>query len=457
MSVQPDLTLALAQEAAAIGSPPLAPHDVEQVRRLMLDLLGVSLYGSTMPWTRALGSWAMDLRNAGQAPVVGSGFRAPAHVAALVNGSAGHGYELDDTHNSSMSHPGAVIIPAVLSAVAGTAASAAQVFAAIAAAYEVMGRIGMAANAARVISRGYHPTALFGAFGATAGVGLMYGFDAATLSSAWGHALSLTGGSMQFSDELAGTTVKRLHAGYAALHGILAADMAKAGIAAPARALDGKYGLLALYGDATQPHELLRPGQRNLQIHNISMKPYSCCRLFHSVIDALEDATNGFMIPIDGVQHIRVLGPEVIFDQHMLRRPRSVMAAQYSLPYVVGATLAYGPNRFDAYQDRYFNDPAILRLADIVEGDRDLEIESHYPARMGAAVELKLTDGTTREALVMDSLGTPERPLSVDAIQTKGQSLLDSARLTYDMDAARHTIWNASDAGALVDLFATQN
>jgi 2-methylcitrate dehydratase PrpD len=93
-------------------------------------------------------------------------------------------------------------------------------------------------------------------------------------------------------------------------------------------------------------------------------------------------------------------------------------------------------------------------LEDKVEGIRDPAIEAHYPARMGAAVELHFADGSTREAQVMDSRGTPARPRSVDGIQSKGQSLLDSAGMKIDMAAARRTIWNATDAQALVDLFA---
>ena len=259
---------------------------------------------------------------------------------------------------------------------------------------------------------------------------------------------------MQFSDEPAGTAVKRLHAGYGAHHGVLAASMAKAGISAPARALDGKYGVLALYGADTRPQALLPSRERALQIHDISMKPYSCCRLFHSVIDALDEVTRDSAVPPAGVQRIHVRGPEALFNQHMLRRPRSVMAAQYSLPYAVGATLAYGSSRFDAYQDRYFDDPAILGLADKVEASRDMEIEAHYPSRMGAAVEVHFGDGSKRAAQVMDSRGTPERPLSVDAVQAKGQSLLDSAGIKFDMGAAREVIWKAQDAQALVDLFA---
>ncbi len=451
---QQDLSQAFAEEIILLGKAALSAEDVEQVRRLMLDVIGVALYGSTMPWAQALVKWAGDFSGAGKAPVIGTSLKVPPQVAALVNGSASHGFELDDTHNSSMSHPGGVIIPAVLAAAAGTGASSAQVFSAIAAGYEAMARVGMAANAATVIARGYHPTALLGPFGAAAGVAVLQGFDAATLLCAWGHALSLTGGSMQFSGEPAGTTVKRLHAGYGAQHGVLAAAMARAGIAAPTRSLDGRYGMMALYGGDTQPHELLASPQRALQIHDISMKPYSCCRLFHAMIDALAEVTQGKTISHDKVKRIRIRGPVAMFDQHMLARPKSVMAAQYSLPYVVGATLAYGPTRFDAYLDKHFEDMSILGFGEKIECERDAEIEATYPGQMGGAVEIEFTDGTTWHSKVMESQGTPAHPLSVEAIQTKGQSLLDSAGVKFSMEAARQAIWTSDNGQALVNLHA---
>lgn len=449
-----DFTRLFAEEITALGQARLSDDDTEQVRRLVLDLICVARYGSTMPWARALARWAGDFQESGRAPVIGTSLRVQPQVAALVNGSASHGYELDDTHNASMSHPAAVIIPAVLAAASGTDVSASLVFAAIAAGYEAMARVGRAANAAHIISRGYHPTALLGPFGAAAGVAAIQGLDAAALSCAWGHALSLTGGSMQFSAEPAGTTVKRLHAGYGAQHGVLAVAMSAAGISAPLRSLDGPYGVLRLYGGDCQPGELLPETNRRLQVHDISMKPYSCCRLFHALIDALTNVTNQSTVRAAEVSRIRVRGPAAMFEQHMLARPRSVMAAQYSLPYVIGVTLAYGATRFDAYSEAFWDDPAILAFAEKLECERDAQIEATYPGQMGGAVEIQFADGSTRQSLVMESKGTPAHPLSVGTIEAKGQSLLDSAGLDFSVASARREIWNAKSAHALVELLA---
>jgi 2-methylcitrate dehydratase PrpD len=453
MTVAVGKTIAFAKQVLEIGPSTLTEADREQLRRLILDLLGVSRIGATLPWTREMIAWAESFRGSGQAPVVGSNLTVAPSIAALVNGTAAHGYELDDTHDASMSHPGAVVIPAALAVAAQRGSSADDTLAAIACGYEAMARVGMAADAARVIHHGHHPTALFGPFGAAAAAARLMGLDEQGLARAWGHALSLAGGSMQFSDEPEGTTVKRVHAGYGAHNGVLAAEFAARGISAPARALDGKYGFMALYSKSPRMEELTVPLGAPLQIHVVSFKPYSCCRLFHSLIDGLREVSDDFELRPESIERIAVRGPGVLVDQHMMRRPTSVMAAQYSLPFVVGATLVYGPHRYDSYREDRLSDAGILSLADRVECKADTEIEAHYPAQMGTAVEITRVDGTRRSATVMNSRGTAANPLSTEALYAKAEGLVREIEPRIDLGAARGKLWDAATGRDLACLF----
>ncbi len=455
MGAAKNATIAFAAQILDIGARAPSPGDREQLRRLMLDCLGVSQIGATLEWTREMVDWAGRFKGTGAAPVVGTQLTMAPHLAALINGTAAHGYELDDTHDASMSHPGAVVIPAALAVAAETGASGDATLSAISCGYEAMARVGMAAHAARVIHKGFHPTALFGLFGSAAATAALMRFDSAALARAWGHALSLAGGSMQFSDEPRGTTVKRLHAGYAAHNGILAAEFAARGIEAPAHSLDGKYGFLALFGEEPDLAALKVPEGGTLQIHTISFKPYSCCRLFHSLIDGLRDVSDGFELKPDAIREINVRGPGVLAEQHMLSRPTSVMAAQYSLPFVVGASLAYGPYRYDSYREEKLSDPAILALADLVTCAPDAEIEAHYPAQMGSSVELVRANGTRRFAKVMNSRGTAANPLTTDVLFDKAAGLVSDITPRIDLGSARAALWkNGTDGRALARLFA---
>ena len=154
------------------------------------------------------------------------------------------------------------------------------------------------------------------------------------------------------------------------------------------------------------------------------MKPYPCCRLFHSTIDALREVTEGFSLAHSDIAHIKVGGPAIMVTQHMLRRPVSVMAAQYSLPFAVGASLVHGASEYDAYGEDKFEDAAILRFCDTVEAVEDSAMEAAFPEHFGSWVELRTEAGEIRRSDVLDSFGTPARPMDMTAIEDKIAGLL---------------------------------
>jgi 2-methylcitrate dehydratase PrpD len=362
--------------------------------------------------------------------------------------------ELDDTHDSSVTHPGAVVIATALAVGTSEERSSGDIMAAIAAGYETMGRIGRATGAADIIEHGFHPTALFGGFGAATTAAKLMGMDAERLTRAWGLMLSMAGGSMQFSQDPVGTTVKRLHGGYGAHNGTMAAEFARLGIDGPSQAFDGVYGLCNIFGRSPDVSELTNEPDAPLEIHNISLKPYPCCRLFHSTIDALRDVTAGFTVPAEQISAIRIGGPEIMVTQHMMRRPTSVMAAQYSLPFTMGASLAFEPSDYAAYEENNLNNAAILDVADKVEAVSDADLDAVFPAHFGSWVELVAHDGSVRRADVLDSYGTPARPMPVSAIEEKVAGLIAPLADAPDVSqiAARVAAFCDEEAGGLENL-----
>lgn len=406
-----DRTATLANELIGLDADDLTSDDHNQLGRLLLDHLGCVYRGASLPWGAAMRDWAKPYDGSGKAVVIGAGLSVQPPVAALVNGAAAHGLELDDTHDESVTHPGAVVIAAALAVGAQAGSSGRDVLAAIVAGYEAIGRVGAATGAAELIERGFHPTALFGCFGSAVTAARLMGLNADQLVRAWGLALSMTGGSMQFSQDPEGTTVKRLHGGYSAHHGALAAELARAGMAGPAQAFDGRYGLLALYGETPAIGRLDGNPDGVREIHRISFKPYPCCRLFHSTLDALAEVTDDYRIQPEDIAAIDVGGPAILVTQHMLRRPTSVMAAQYALPFTLATAFYHGPRATEGFAPEAQTDPRILDLADRVTSHPDDAFEAAFPAHFGSSVSLTTRTGERREVRVLDSLGTPANPL----------------------------------------------
>ena len=419
----PDLTAALAGDVLDLTYDGLSDADLLQLKRLVFDHLAVCRRGAEAAWSRAVQDYARALQTGGGAAVFGAGFTASPVVAALANATAAHGLELDDTHDESITHPGAPVIAASLAVAQTLGLGGRDVLPAIAAGYEVVGRIGAATGAAEVLERGNHPTALFCGFGVVAAVAKLFGLERDSLIAAWGLQLSAAGGSMQFSIDAAGTAVKRLHGGYAAHGGILAAELARRGLAGPGRAFDGEYGLCRLYGSAPQFDRLTKGGGDALEIHAISFKPYPCCRLFHSTLDALATVTDGFALPADAIRRVAVGGPAVLATQHMLRRPESEMAAQYSLPFTLGAAMVFGPEAIEGFAEPALSDSRVLEFADRVEALPDDDLDAAFPRHFGSWVEIERKDGEKRRADVLDSLGTPSRPMTEAALIGKYTTL----------------------------------
>ncbi len=442
-----DISATFAEHILAIAPATLDAADHEQAGRLLFDFAGCSYGGTRQRTVSALHRWAAAYAGAGKSGVVAAALRVPAPFAALVNGTAAHSYEVDDTHDASMSHPASVVIPAALAVAAECSPAGAEFVAAIIAGYEAMTRIGVAANASHVIEYGFHPTALFGGFGAAAAAAKLRGLDGEGLRCAWGHALSMASGSMQFSDETVGTAVKRVHAGYAAQQGVLAVELVRAGIEAPQRALDGKYGFFKLYGRDPRP-ELLCERRGRFAIHEISFKPYACCRQFHSMIDGLRETTENFA-KTPAINAITVRGPRVLSDQHMLRRPASPMAAQYSLPFVVGATLEFGPTRYDAFASENLDNASILHWADMVQIEYDEKLQEQYPAHFGTEVEVGFSDGSMRRERILDSRGTPARPFTSEQLREKAESLTAQCQPPLDLDLLQATIEDLPKANSI--------
>ncbi len=452
-----DRTAALANWVSAFRPADLNADDLARLKALLIDNAGVTLRGMALPWGTALTAFARPYRGQGRCRIYGTPLTVPPTVAGLANATAAHGLELDDTHDESITHPGAVVIATAMAVGVAEHRDGAEVLAAIALGYETMARVGMATGAAHILEHGWHPTALFGGFGAAAAAARLMRLDADKLMDAWGLMLSMAGGSMQFSQDPARTTVKRLHGGYGAHNGIMAAQLAAQGIAGPRQAFDGRYGLCNIFGAAPDLDRLLPPGGEPLQIHRISLKPYPCCRLFHSTLDALAQVTDDWSLPHDRIARLTVGGPDALLTQHMLTRPTSMMAAQYSLPFTLGAALVHGPASYQAFADDRLGDAAVLALADRVGAEADAAMQAAFPAHFGSWVELELQDGGRRRADVLDSYGTVANPMPRAAVEAKCASLAAEGFPGFDMAVFVDTVDGLQDAASLdglVDLFA---
>jgi 2-methylcitrate dehydratase PrpD len=160
-------------------------------------------------------------------------------MAALLNGSLAQALEMDDKHGSSLARPGSTVTPAVLAVAQVNNLSLRDVVTAVTVGYEVMIRLGFVAGD-RFLERGYHTSSLLGAFGTVAAVGSLLRASPETIVNAMGIAGTFSAGIQEATRT--GSTSKILHGGWGAHSGVIALELASAGITGPASVFEGKFG-----------------------------------------------------------------------------------------------------------------------------------------------------------------------------------------------------------------------
>ena len=422
-------TADLARFCAQLQNEDLSTTVRERVRYLLLDHLAVTLRGSTLP--SSLAAYQMleqtAIGSTGIATIFGRQERAEASWAALANGVASHGLEMDDVENRSSLHPGVVVFPAALALAEQIGSTPADFYSAVAAGYEVTLRVGAALNPASAYERGFHPTAVCGTFGAAAASARLLRLAPKQTNTALGIAGSMAAGSMAYLHE--GAWTKRLHPGWACHAGITAARLAAAGFIGPASILESSYGFLHAYSSASDISQLERQEEDEFAIMQVSIKPYSCCRYMHGPIDSLLEIMHTHHPNPAQIELVRcgVLtgGRGLIADPVERKRlPNNVVEAQFSMPFGAAITLLTGKAGLSVFTEEWLRDSRIRELMQRVECYSSAALDEYYPEEWRASASVRMTDGREFSANVRYALGDPHNPLSWEQLETRFHELV---------------------------------
>jgi 2-methylcitrate dehydratase PrpD len=329
----------------------------------------------------------------GSARIYGDATPVSAEVAALVNGTAGHGFDFDDLHMPTMSHPGCVVIPAAIAVALERGADGRALLTAVAAGYEPLLRTGLAAGL-RYGELGFHATGVLGPLGSAVAAARLLGAEPV---DALGLAASMGAGVKAFN-EVGPGMVKRLHAGRAAEAGVLAARLAAAGYEGPRRALSARFGLARVLGmgEEVDIGALDRALGAPFLVEDVYIKPYAACGGVHGAVRAAELLYKERPLAEEEIAAVTVGVPPRCIAQNSDPEPSDLMAAQYSTETCVAIALLGGatdPDRFVA-AGADPDDPS-RRLARRVTLELDPEAEAAYPDPVEGRVDVTLTSGET--------------------------------------------------------------
>lgn len=423
-------THTLASWCAALRGEALKEAVRDRVRYLLLDFLAVTLRGSLLSSSRKV----YDMLNSGAfgtsaeaVTIFGRTERAEASWAALANGVASHGLELDDVENASSLHPGVVVFPATLALAEQLNSDVEDFYAAVVAGYEVTLRVGAALNPAAAYERGFHPTAICGALGATAASARLLKLSPEQTTMALGIAGSMAAGSMAYLDD--GAWTKRLHPGWSSHAGIVAARLAHAGFVGPMNILESRYGTLHAYSSVGDVDKLTRHQEEELSIMQVSLKPYACCRYMHGAIDCLLKIRQEHSPELEQIRSIRcgVLtgGRGLVMDPiEQKREAHNIVDAQFSMPYGAAIALTTGRASLSVFSEEWLRNPHVRAMMQRVECYTSPDLDAHYPAEWRASASVEMNDGRIFEETIRYPLGDPHNPLSWTQLEARFHELV---------------------------------
>ena len=411
-----------AQLADFVVAAKLTPAVSTVCRNLVFDITGLAIAARDADYVRAaLGSAVDD----GRCTALGHGRLLGMYDAALVNGTAAHGEDYDDTFEGGPVHPGAVVVPAVLAAAEQHGLDGAAVMRGIAVGAEIMCRLSLVAPQA-THKAGFHPTAVFGAPAATGAVAAALGLDAETTIRAFGIAGSLASGIIEYLAD--GSSTKRLHAGAAAQAGLRAVHLAMGGFVGPRTVFEGSHGMFKAFAPSKTPDysKLLDGLGSRWILETLAFKPYACGTMTQPFVDcALKLAATGVkaedIVSItckvgEGTVH-RLWEP--LAEKH---RPPNGYAGKFSTPYCMAVAFIDGAAGLGQFVDTKAVDPLVRALAAKVSYVIDPEDE--YPSNFSGHLKAVLADGSVRELNQAHMRGGAREPLSAKELDEKFEANL---------------------------------
>ncbi|SFT03109.1 MmgE/PrpD family protein [Halostagnicola kamekurae] len=368
----------LADFVAELHFEDLSEDTVHTVERAFVDTVGVALAGLEEPAGEkacaAFGTTAAlfsDVRSANE--------------RALAIGTASHALDYDDLSWSMDGHPSVTLVPPLLAVIPETVASGRDIITAFVAGYETECAIAYPVIPTHYKS-GWHATATFGVFGATAAVAKLLDLGRTEMREAIAIAASMASGTK----ENFGSMTKPLHAGLAARSGVTASKLAANGFTGGDSAFEGDAGFWALYADGPEAEFSIGDGLQ-LEQYGLQLKAYPCCYFTHASIAATEELQENHSIDPNDIDTVEVLTSAAADDALQYDNPDVPSEGKFSMPYVIASTLVTGRVTLSTFEPEHFGNEAVREMMDRVEFIVDENLP--YNANSGT-VRITTANGT---------------------------------------------------------------
>jgi 2-methylcitrate dehydratase PrpD len=413
----PSVSEILADKVGALRVEALPAPVRERACQLLIDIVGLCVAARHTDYIEAA---IAGVDTGGGCTAIGHPATYDAGTAALINGTAAHGEDFDDTFEGGPVHSSVVVIPAVLAACERFELDGRAALAGIVAGVEALCRLSMVIPKA-IHKAGFHPTGVLGTIAAALAASKAMGLGRKQTVDALGIAGSMAGGIIEYLAE--GAWTKRMHPGWAAKAGIAAARFGQTGFSGPRTVLEGTHGLFhgfarSIDGDYGVLTEKF--GEKWF-MESITFKPYATGTMNQPYVDCAlrlkargvrsEDVREILCETAEGYVH-RLWEP--LPSKH---RPANAYAAKFSAPFNIAVALVTGGAGLAAFTEETAKDERILALSSKVR--YVVDPKNPYPKAYTGHIRMTLKDGKVLEERQPHIRGGAHEPLSRADIEAK--------------------------------------
>jgi 2-methylcitrate dehydratase PrpD len=407
----------LAEQALALTPERIPPAVRRRAEELLIDVVGLCVAARGTDYIKSV---LAGLDSGGACTAIGHTMTYGPQQAALINGTAAHGEDFDDTFEGGPVHSSAVIAPAMLAICERFGRDGRAALVGFVAGVESLCRLSMVVPKA-IHKAGFHPTSILGTMGAALAGSVALGLDRRGTVDALGIAGSLSAGIIEYLAE--GAWTKRLHAGWAAQAGVQAARLGQQRFLGPRTVFEGTHGLFKAFAHSSEGDYavLTQDFGRHWYMESITFKPYATGTMNQPYIDcALRlskkgidpgDVTDVLCETAEGYVH-RLWDP--LEAKH---RPANEYAAKFSTPFNIAVAFITGGAGLAAFTEETVRDPRILALASKVR--YVVDPNNPYPKAYTGHVRMTLKDGRVFEERQPHIRGGAHEPLTREDIEDK--------------------------------------
>lgn len=435
-----ELSRAMARFGAELCWDAIPPGARHAARRTFANVVGLAVGAGDHEVVRTAAAALRTLGVQGVHGVLGRAERSSATGAALLNGIAAHVEDFDDTHLRTVLHPGAPVVPAALAAAELAGASGRQVLEGVAAGVEVASRVGNGLGPGH-FDRGWHVTGTVGHLGAAVAAGRVLGLTEEQLLTALAVAATQAAGHT----EQLGSMTKALHPGKAAADGLQAALLARSGLGAPHRPLEGPRGMAALMSPGLDVEEALTGLGEKWELEDNAFKPYSCGIVSHPVIDAAVALRS--RVEADDIASVEVVVRPVVLEVMGIEDPQSGLQSKFSVYHCFAIGLLDGGAGPAQYSDERAAAPEVVALRRKVTATLDPDMPKD-----ACRVVVVLRDGSRLVHEVAHATGSVDAPMTDDQLHAKFDLVVRPV-LAGGTDRLWDRVWTLDDQDDVEALF----